>query len=174
MRPRRAGEIQIFLRSAASLKNPPPHSAQLILQPVVSARRRPCPALPGHDRRERGIHGTKKNPVECRFRSMSPTIPECGRPTHKQKGIYSLTEQGIELLPILAQMAAWGYKYLPVTEELGIRAELLSDGGPTMWAELMDELREIHLGLKPKRRTGPSVGERLQAAYEKVMAKARG
>jgi hypothetical protein len=36
---------------------------------------------------------------------------------------------------------------------------------------LMDELREIHLGLKPKRRTGPSVGERLQAAYEKVMAK---
>ena len=40
-----------------------------------------------------------------------------------------------------------------------------------MWAERMDELREIHLGLKPKRRTGPSVGERLQAAYEKVMAK---
>jgi hypothetical protein len=25
--------------------------------------------------------------------------------------------------------------------------------------------------LKPKRRTGPSAGERLQAAYEKVMAK---
>ena len=36
-----------------------------------------------------------------------------------------------------------------------------------MWAEL----REIHLGLKPKRRTGPGAGERLQAAYEKVMAK---
>jgi hypothetical protein len=32
----------------------------------------------------------------------------------------------------------------------------------------MDELREIHLGLKPKRRTGPSAGERLQAACEKV------
>jgi hypothetical protein len=27
------------------------------------------------------------------------------------------------------------------------------------------------LGLKPKRRTGPSAGERLQAAYEKGMAK---
>lgn len=40
-----------------------------------------------------------------------------------------------------------------------------------MWAELMDELREIHLRLKPKRRTGPSGGERLQAAYEKVKAK---
>jgi len=50
-----------------------------------------------------------------------------------------------------------------------------SDGGPTMWADLMDELREIHLGLKPKHRAGPSVGERLQAAYGKVMAnKAKG
>ena len=39
-----------------------------------------------------------------------------------------------------------------------------------MWAELMAELREIHLGSKPKRRTARSVGERLQAAYEMVMA----
>jgi DNA-binding HxlR family transcriptional regulator len=90
-------------------------------------------------------------------------------PTHKQKGIYSLTEQGIELLPVLAQMAAWGYKYLPVSEELGIRARLLSEGGPKLWAEFMDELRETHLGTKPRRRTGPSVGERLQAAYESVV-----
>src|SRR3984885_4040315 len=90
-------------------------------------------------------------------------------PSHKQKGIYSLTEKGIELLPILAQMAAWGFKYLPVSEELGIRAKLLSEGGPKMWAEFMEELREIHLGIRRRRKTGPSVGERLQAAYEKVM-----
>ena len=92
-------------------------------------------------------------------------------PTHKQKGIYSLTEQGIELLPILAQMSGWGVKYLPVSEELGIRAKLLDEGGPEMWAEFMDELRETHLGVKRRRKTGPSVGERLQAAYQKVMAK---
>ena len=91
-------------------------------------------------------------------------------PSHKQKGIYSLTEQGIELLPILAQMAGWGFKYLPVTEELGIRAKLLAEGGPKMWAEFMDELRETHLGVK-RRKAGPSVGERLQAAYQLVMAK---
>jgi DNA-binding HxlR family transcriptional regulator len=92
-------------------------------------------------------------------------------PSHKQKGIYSLTEQGIELLPILAQMSGWGFKYLPVSEELGIRAELLSEGGPKMWAEFMDELRETHLGTKRRRKAGPSVGERLQAAYERVMAR---
>jgi DNA-binding HxlR family transcriptional regulator len=90
-------------------------------------------------------------------------------PNHKQKGIYSLTEQGIELLPILAQMSGWGFKYLPVSEELGIRAKLLSEGGPKMWAEFMEELRELHLGIKRRRNTGPGVGERLQAAYEKVM-----
>lgn len=92
-------------------------------------------------------------------------------PTHKQKGIYSLTEQGIELLPILAQMAAWGFKYLPVSEELGIRARLLAEGGPKMWGELMNELREIHLGKKRRKKSGPSVGERLQKAYEAVVAR---
>ena len=92
-------------------------------------------------------------------------------PSHKQKGIYSLTEQGIELLPVLAQMSGWGFKYLPVSEELGIRAKLLSQGGPKMWAEFMDELRSTHLGVKRRRKAGLSVGERLQAAYEKVMAK---
>jgi DNA-binding HxlR family transcriptional regulator len=92
-------------------------------------------------------------------------------PSHKQKGIYSLTEQGIELLPILAQMSGWGFKYLPVSEELGIRAKLLDQGGPKLWAEFMDELRETHLGVKRRKKTGPSVGERLQAAYERVMAK---
>jgi DNA-binding HxlR family transcriptional regulator len=92
-------------------------------------------------------------------------------PSHKQKGIYSLTEQGIELLPILAQMSGWGFKYLPVSEELGIRARLLSEGGPKMWAEFMDELRETHLGVKRRKKAGSSAGERLQAAYEKAMAR---
>jgi DNA-binding HxlR family transcriptional regulator len=92
-------------------------------------------------------------------------------PSHKQKGIYSLTEQGIELLPILAQMAGWGFKYLDVTEELGVRAKLLSEGGPKMWAEFMDELRETHLGAIRRKKGGPGVGARLQAAYERVVAK---
>jgi DNA-binding HxlR family transcriptional regulator len=94
-------------------------------------------------------------------------------PTHKQKGIYSLTEKGIELLPVLAQMAGWGRKYLPVTEELAIRAQLLEEGGPKLWAEFMDELRELHLGVKRKGK-GPSVFAKLQAAYEAVVAKKKG
>jgi DNA-binding HxlR family transcriptional regulator len=90
-------------------------------------------------------------------------------PTHKQKGIYSLTEQGIELLPLLAQMSAWGVKYLPVSEELGIRAKLLAEGGPKMWTEFMDELRATHLGVKRRTKAGLTVAEQLRKAYEDVV-----
>ncbi|MGH6761965.1 MAG: winged helix-turn-helix transcriptional regulator [Phyllobacterium sp.] len=91
-------------------------------------------------------------------------------PSHKQKAIYSLTGQGIELLPILAQMAKWGRKYLPVSEELSIRAQLLEEGGPDLWDEFMDELRAEHLGLFGIRAESP-VRARLQAAYEEVVAR---
>jgi hypothetical protein len=71
-------------------------------------------------------------------------------------------------------MAAWGRKYLPVTEELGIRAKLLEEGGPKMWRAFMSELRETHLVAPARRRSksgGASVAARLQAAYEAVVAK---
>jgi DNA-binding HxlR family transcriptional regulator len=121
----------------------------------------------------RSEEGISSNILADRLKTLKEQgiITWANDPSHKQKGIYSLTEQGIELLPILAQMSGWGFKYLPVSEELGIRARLLSEGGPKMWAEFMDELREIHLGAKRRKRAGPGVGERLQAAFEKVMAK---
>ena len=102
-------------------------------------------------------------------------ISKADDPSHKQKAVYSLTEQGIELLPVLAQMAAWGRRYLPVSEELSIRARLLEEGGPKIWAEFMDELRETHLGASQRRKSksGASVGAQLQAAYEAVVAKRR-
>jgi DNA-binding HxlR family transcriptional regulator len=100
-------------------------------------------------------------------------VTKADDPTHKQKSIYSLTEQGIELLPVLAQMAAWGRKYLPASEELSIRAELLEEGGPKLWAEFMDELRTTHLGATKKRRRGPAPSKQLREAYERVAAKKR-
>jgi DNA-binding HxlR family transcriptional regulator len=91
-------------------------------------------------------------------------------PSHKQKAIYSLTEKGIELLPVFAMIGAWGRKWLPVTEELSIRAELLEEGGAELWEEFMEELREEHLGTPAVRTNdGPGVRERLYAAYREVM-----
>lgn len=94
-------------------------------------------------------------------------------PTHKQKAIYSLTEPAIQLVPIMAHLGAWGRKWLPVSEELSIRAELMEEGGASMWAQFMDELREEHLGASAQnpKRWKPSVRAHLQAAYEAVVAR---
>jgi len=101
-------------------------------------------------------------------------LSRAGDPSHRQKTVYSLTERAIELVPVLAQMGAWGRRHLPVSEELSIRAELLEEGGPRLWEAFMDDLREAHLGPAARRRPrprGPSVGERLRAAYEEVVAR---
>jgi len=89
-------------------------------------------------------------------------------PTHKQKAIYSLTEPAIQLVPLLAQMAAWGRRHTPASEELSIRAELLEEGGPPMWEAFMAELRHLHLGAPAPK---VSVFAELQAAYEAVLAR---
>lgn len=83
--------------------------------------------------------------------------------SHRQKSIYSLTEASIQLVPLLAMMGAWGRRHTPATHRLSVRAKLLEDGGPVLWAEFMDELRSLHLGHPAK---GPSVLARLQAAFE--------
>ncbi|RYC10108.1 winged helix-turn-helix transcriptional regulator [Ciceribacter ferrooxidans] len=85
-------------------------------------------------------------------------------PSHKQKAIYSLTEMSIELVPLFAEMGAWGRRHLAVSEDLAIRAELLEKGGRTLWRDFMDELRFLHLGL-PMPEGTPSALSKLTEAY---------
>jgi DNA-binding HxlR family transcriptional regulator len=95
-----------------------------------------------------------------------------GDPSHKQKAVYSLTEQAIELVPVFAQIGAWGSRWLPVTEALSIRAQLLEAGGPPLWERFMAELRQEHLGagLPP----GRGVRAELEAAYQSVAVRQGG
>jgi DNA-binding HxlR family transcriptional regulator len=90
-------------------------------------------------------------------------------PAHKQKAVYSLTEKGIELLPVLVQMGAWGRRHLPTTPELSIRQELMEQGGPALLEDFMVELRHLHLGT-PLPAGHRGVRDRLQAAFERVAA----
>jgi len=92
-------------------------------------------------------------------------------PSHLQKGIYTLTEPAIQLVPVLAVLGSWGRRYLPVTAELGIRARLLEEGGPPMWEALMNELRTDHLYDRPTEAVR-SVRAQLQAAFEDEVRKA--
>jgi DNA-binding HxlR family transcriptional regulator len=89
-------------------------------------------------------------------------------PKHRQKGIYSLTEAAIQLVPLLAHMGAWGRRHMCPSKELSVRAELLEKGGPPLWNAFMDELRHVHLGARCPTR---SVLDELQAAYEKALTR---
>ena len=84
-------------------------------------------------------------------------------PTHKQKGISSLTEASIQLVPLLAHMGAWGLRHTRASRELSVRAQLLEEGGERGWRAFMAELRSIHLGAPRPRR---SVFAELQSAFE--------
>src|SRR6266540_3604213 len=52
-------------------------------------------------------------------------VTRASDPSHKQKAVYSLTEKGIELLPIVAQIGIWSRRYRPVSEELAATAAQL-------------------------------------------------
>jgi DNA-binding HxlR family transcriptional regulator len=107
--------------------------------------------------------GIASNILANRLRRLTDAglITRDDDPTHKQKCIYRLTEMAIQLVPLLAHMAVWGRKHLPVSRELSIRAQILEEGGPKLWADFMDELRERHLGMKRTKR-GQSASDRLR------------
>ena len=70
-------------------------------------------------------------------------------PTHKQKAVYSLTEKGIALLPIVVQIGAWGSRYVPESKKLDARSRAflreIQEGGPAAWKRMMADLRAAHV-----------------------------
>lgn len=90
-------------------------------------------------------------------------------PSHKQKALYSLTEMGIALLPLLVAMGRWGRRFLPVTPELAIRQQLMEEGGVALVEDFMAELRHRHLGV-PLPTGHADVLGRLTAAREAMIA----
>jgi DNA-binding HxlR family transcriptional regulator len=119
----------------------------------------------------RSDEGIASNILADRLRRLTDQglVSRAPDPSHKQKVIYSLTEPAIELVPVIAQLGAWGRRHLPASRELSIRAELLEEGGPELWEEFMAELREQHLGI-PRPAGAESVFDRLRAAYEAEVA----
>ena len=140
----------------------------LILRDMIFGGKRRFGELLGSEER------IASNILADRLRKLveSGLLTRRGDPEHRQKAVYSLTEMAITLVPVLAQIGAWGSRWLPVTEALSIRARLMEAGGPPLWERFMAELRQEHLGggVLP----GPSVRADLRAAYERVVAQAGG
>lgn len=87
-----------------------------------------------------------------------------------RRAAYSLTEAAIQLVPVLAELGWWGLHHRPTTEPLRVRAQLLHDGGPELWQDFMNELRERHLSIPAPATGRPSVSERLAAAYAEAIS----
>ena len=66
-------------------------------------------------------------------------------PTHKLKAIYRLTEAGIDLLPVLATLGAWGSKYRNADNELARIADELAAGGEVALEQMKKKLRAEHI-----------------------------
>jgi DNA-binding HxlR family transcriptional regulator len=71
-------------------------------------------------------------------------ITRSGDPSHKQKTIYSLTAKGVALLPIVAEIGAWGRAHTPTAGETAAEAERLAQGGKPLQRKLMAELVAAH------------------------------
>jgi DNA-binding HxlR family transcriptional regulator len=128
----------------------------------------------------KSVEGIASNILADRLQRLveQGIIAKSHDPSHKQKALYSLTERGIQVLPLLMEIVAWGHKCLPASRLRGL-AQVLDEGGPKLRAEFMSELRETHLpksGAKKKARSRTkstliSAMQKLQAAYETDLAR---
>lgn len=72
----------------------------------------------------------------------SGIVTKSGDPTHAQKAVYSLTEKGLELLPVLVAMSTWTQKHFPKTRRP--EAVQLVAGGSRFVKQLQEHLRREH------------------------------
>ena len=133
----------------------------LILRDVIFADRRYFRAL-----LTGSTEGIASNILADRLvRLLEAGLLTRGTAARGQRARYSLTEAGIQTLPILYALGNWGLDWRPGSAELRCRQQFMRDGGPAFIEELMDELRVRHLDAPPKPRDGPGPFERLDAAY---------
>ncbi|MFN8108322.1 MAG: helix-turn-helix domain-containing protein [Thermoleophilia bacterium] len=133
----------------------------LVLRDIVFGNRRYFRDLLG-----RSEEGIASNTLSSRLkRLVAAGLLTRGEAARGQRARYSLTEAGIQTVPIMVALGNWGLAHRTGSEELRIRAELLRDGGPELFEQLMDELREEHLGIPRPHPDAPSAAHLLEAAY---------
>ncbi|MFB6816209.1 winged helix-turn-helix transcriptional regulator [Streptomyces sp. NPDC056347] len=140
----------------------------IVLRDVMFGGRRHFRELLSHS--EEGI---ASNILSSRLKALVTggllTQQQAGR---GHRAAYSLTEAGIRTVPVMVALGSWGMRHRPTTPELSVRARLLEEGGPRLGEDLMDELREVHLGVPRPDPNRPRPSELLRAAYEQALTEA--
>ena len=114
--------------------------------------------------------GIASNILSSRLKQLTAAGLLTREDAHRgQRAMYSLTEAGIQVLPIMVALGNWGLAYRDGSQRLRVRAELLRDDGPDLVAGMIDELRELHLGIPRPDPAAPRPSQQLQAAYDNAM-----
>lgn len=67
----------------------------------------------------------------------------------------------------MVALGAWGMNHRPTTPDLTVRARLLAESRE-LTDDLIDELRELHLGIPRPHPQRPKASEQLQQAHEAI------
>lgn len=121
----------------------------------------------------RSMEGIATNILASRLKRLvdEGLVTAAPDPGHKQRTIYSLTEQAIALVPVMRELGTWGAHYLPAAPELAARSVALAAGGPQMTSDFMAELRHLHLGApRPERSVLAELGLAADVAEEAAAA----
>jgi DNA-binding HxlR family transcriptional regulator len=115
------------------------------------------------------IEGIASNILADRLvRLVDAGILTRGTAARGQRARYSLTEAGIQTLPIINALGDWGLDWRPGSADRRRRQQYIRGEGPAFVDELMDELRARHLGASPRRHDSPDPFERLGATHDAV------
>lgn len=114
----------------------------LVIRDIMFADRRSFAQL--HGESEEGI---ATNILTDRLKRLvaAGVLTRREAPGSRRKVRYDLTEDGIQLLPVLVAIGAWGAQYLSADPELAQTARDLQAGGTRAQAALMARLRRANV-----------------------------
>ena len=72
-------------------------------------------------------------------------VTRAGDPSHQQKLVYSLTEKGVALLPVLMAISEWSHQYRPVGEAYRQGTPPPASQVPVAWEQETAKIRAVHL-----------------------------
>ena len=105
------------------------------------------------------VEGIASNILADRLkRLLDAGILTRGTAVRGQRARFSLTEAGVQTVPIISALENWGLEWRPGGDEFGARQQPMCDEGPASVAELMEELRVRHLDAPPKPVGGSATG----------------
>ena len=111
------------------------------------------------------IEGIASNILADRLvRLLDAGILTRGTAARGQRARYSLTEAGIQTLPIFYALGNWGLDWREGGAEFGKGQQFMRDAGLPFLDELMDELRARHLDGPSDSPDGAGAFSRLEAA----------